>query len=87
MYPKILIAFVLSIILTSCTSQPMKDDPNSEAYTLYHNIFYHQYSTQLALLADILERISQWSSIKKNRLTFKEKLTGTPKIVGLFSTR
>lgn len=39
MFRKFMIAFVLSIILTSCTSQPMKDDPNSEAYTLYNNIF------------------------------------------------
>lgn len=76
MYPKILIAFVLSIILTSCTSQPMKDDPNSEAYTLYHNIFYHQYSTQLALLADILERISQVELDQEESAYIQGKIDG-----------
>ncbi len=58
MFRKFMIAFVLSIILTSCTSQPMKDDPNSEAYTLYNNIFYHQYSNQLHFLTEIFRSLT-----------------------------
>lgn len=59
MNKKIMISFFLIVNLTSCSSPGLKDSNVSETYTLYNNIFYHQYSNQLTLFSDVLNRLTK----------------------------
>lgn len=79
MYKKIMIPLILTIILTSCANQNMKDNPNSEAYTLYNSIFYHQYSNQLYLFSEILNGLAQEDTNQVELAYLKGKIEGYSK--------
>ncbi|MCK8486741.1 hypothetical protein M0651_06080 [Paenibacillus sp. MBLB2552] len=59
MSKKIMISLFILANLTSCSNPSLKDSQASEAYTLYNNIFYHQYMNQLSLFSEVLSGLTK----------------------------